>query len=228
MKSKKFMEDQVVSPTLLVLVVLFVSCLVISNILANQTLQVWRWSVDAGTLLFPITYVLSDVFSEVYGYKWSRRVAWMATGMNALFAVLVFISIKWPHPEWFDASHFNLALGSSFRIVLASLVSYMIGDYVNDIVFRAMKKGTPMYSMQGFKTRAVISSICGQIVDSCIFVIAAFLFTMPMSEIVPMIVINVVAKTGYELAVLPITFRIARRVKTSEIKFEKRMQTRRV
>lgn len=224
MKNTK-MKEYIASPTLLILTVLFVSCLVISNVLANQTLQVGNWSVDAGTLLFPITYVLSDVFSEVYGYRWSRRVAWMATGMNALFAVLVFISVRWPHPEWFDATHFNTALGSSYRIVLASLFSYMIGDYVNDIVFRAMKRRKPKHSMKGFRCRALVSSICGQIVDSTIFVVCAFLFTMPMSEIVPMILVNVIAKTGYEIIVLPITFRVARRVKCIEAEFSQFLQS---
>lgn len=224
MKNKRFIKNKVVSPILLTLVVLFVSCLVISNILANQTLQVWYWSVDAGTLLFPITYVLSDVFSEVYGYRWSRRVAWMATAMNALFAVLVFISIKWPHPEWFDATHFNLALGSSFRIILASLASYLIGDYVNDNVFRAMRRNIPKNSMGGFRSRALVSSICGQIVDSSIFVVTAFLFTIPAEEIIPMIMVNVVAKIGYEIIILPATFRITRKVKNMEAEFKHFLQ----
>ena len=83
MNSKKiYVAGDNISPLMLGLVVLFVSCLIISNVLANQMLQVWRWSIDAGTLLFPITYVLSDVFSEVYGYKWSRRVTWWAAGIQ--------------------------------------------------------------------------------------------------------------------------------------------------
>lgn len=217
LKSKSINVETRVSPLMLGLVVLFVSCLIISNILANQMLQVWKWSLDAGTLLFPITYVLSDVFSEVYGYKWSRRITWWAAGMNLLFAGLVFLSNVLPHPEWHDATHFQLALGSSFRIVVASILSYVVGDFVNDRVFRRMKHNKS--TMEGFKTRAFVSSVCGQIVDSTLFTVIAFLFSIPTSEIVAMILLNVCAKTGYELVILPLTCKVAKVVEKQEHKF---------
>lgn len=218
MKTKRFYaEETSLSPLMLGLVVLFVSCLIISNILANQMLQVWKWSLDAGTLLFPITYILSDVFSEVYGYKWSRRVTWWAASMNILFAILVALSSVLPHPDWFDSSHFELALNSSFRIVAASVISYVAGDWVNDRIFRRMKSSRR--GMEGFKLRAFLSSLCGQVVDSTLFVIIAFLFDMPISEIVPMIVINIIAKTGYEIVILPITYRVAKYINDKECEY---------
>lgn len=217
MNSKKlYKSEETISPLMLGLVVLFVSCLIISNVLANQMLQVGKWSLDAGNLLFPITYVLSDVFSEVYGYKWSRRVAWWAAGMNLLFAVFVFISTLLPHPEWFDSSHFELALTSSFRIVAASVISYVAGDFVNDRVFRMLKQKHS--DMRGFRTRAFLSSLSGQVVDSTIFSVGAFLFDIPISEIVPMIILNVVVKLSYEIIMLPITYRIAYLIQEKENK----------
>lgn len=215
--TKWYKEEASLSPLMLGLVVLFVSCLIISNILANQMMQVWKWSLDAGTLLFPVTYILSDVFSEVYGYKWSRRVTWWAASMNILFALLVALSSALPHPEWFDSSHFEIALNSSFRIVAASVISYVVGDFVNDRVFRRMK--CKHSGMEGFKMRAFLSSFCGQVVDSTLFVTIAFLFDMPLSEIVPMIVMNIIAKTGYEVVILPITFKVAKHIKNEEQKF---------
>lgn len=218
MKTKKFHEEETsLSPLMLGLVVLFVSCLIISNILANQMLQVWKWSLDAGTLLFPVTYILSDVFSEVYGYKWSRRVTWWAASMNVLFALLVALSSALPHPEWFDSSHFELALNSSFRIVAASVISYVVGDWVNDRIFRRLK--SKHSGMEGFKVRAFLSSLCGQVVDSTLFVTIAFLFDMPISEIVPMIALNIVAKTGYEVIILPITYRVAQYIRQKECQY---------
>lgn len=214
---KSHTAGDTISPLMLGLVVLFVSCLIISNVLANQMIQVWNWSLDAGTLLFPITYVLSDVFSEVYGYKWSRRVTWWAAGMNLLFAALVFITTLLPHPEWFDSSHFELALSSSFRIVAASVISYVVGDLVNDRVFRRLKRKHS--DMKGFKTRAIISSFFGEVVDSTLFTTIAFLFDMPIEEIIPMIILNIVAKTSYEIIILPITHRVTRIIKQQEIKF---------
>lgn len=208
-----------VSPLMVSLAVFFVSCLIISNILANQMLQVWKWSLDAGTLLFPVTYILSDVFSEVYGYRWSRRVTWWAAGMNILFALLVALSSALPNPEWFDSSHFETALNSSFRIVAASVISYVVGDFVNDRVFRRLKR--KHQGMEGFKVRAFLSSLCGQVVDSTLFVIIAFLFDMPLLEIGPMIALNIVAKTGYELVILPITFKVTQHIQRKEQRFRK-------
>ena len=199
-----------VSPLLVRLTVLFTSCLIISNILANRMIQVGPWSVDAGTLLFPVTYILSDMFSEVYGYTWSRRVTWWAASMNLLFALLVALTNKLPSPDYFDPSPFQVALGSSFRIVVASILSYVMGDLVNDLVFRQMRKGKK--ALQGFKWRALVSSFVGQIVDSTLFVAIAFFGTMPVADLVSMIYLNIVAKVGYEIIILPLTYKVTRAV----------------
>ena len=195
-----------VSPLLVRLVVLFTSCLIISNILANRMIQVGPWSMDAGNLLFPITYILSDVFSEVYGYKWSRRVTWWAAAMNLLFAVLVSVVNLLPAPSYYDPSVFQVALGSSFRIIVASLVSYVIGDLVNDRVFQRMK--SHHNGMRGFAGRAFLSSLFGQIVDSTLFVSIAFYGTMPTNELISMIGLNVVVKVAYETIILPVTYKV--------------------
>ena len=90
--------------------------------------------------------------------------------------------------------------------------------YVNDIIFRRMKANKP--TLCGFKSRAIISSIGGQIVDSTLFVVIAFLFTMPFEEVVPMIVTNVIAKSGYEILVLPLTTKLTKAVNNAEKKFK--------
>lgn len=206
-----------ISPLLVRLVVLFTSCLIISNILANRLIQVGPWSLDAGNLLFPVTYILSDMFSEVYGYKWSRRVTWWAAAMNLLFAVLVAVTNVLPAPDYFDATPFRVALGSSFRIVVASLVSFVVGDLVNDRVFRRMRQGKDV--MQGFALRAVVSSLMGQLVDSTLFVTIAFGGTMPSIDLVYMIGLNIVVKVGYELIILPLTYKVTQVVHRKESKY---------
>lgn len=203
-----------VSPLLVRLVVIFTSCLVISNILANRMIQVGSWSLDAGNLLFPVTYVLSDMFSEVYGYKWSRRVTWWAAAMNLLFAGLVALTNVLPAPDYFDPSPFQLALGSSFRIIVASLVSYVVGDLINDLVFRKMRRGKAV--MQGFTLRALVSSLMGQIVDSILFVTIAFGGTMPVVDLAYMIILNIVVKVGYEIVVLPLTYKVTQAIHNKE------------
>lgn len=209
-------DDKRVSTLMLTLVVVFVSCLMISNILANHMIQIYRWSFDGGTILFPVTYILSDVFSEVYGYKWSRRVTWMAASMNALFAILVFIATSIPSPEWYDATHFELALSSSARIVIASIVSYVCGDWVNDLIFRHMKRKNPHFT--AFKIRAIFSSAGGAIVDTTLFVLIAFAFTMPFEEMPAMIILSVVTKIAYELIILPVTCKVTQIIDKQEKK----------
>lgn len=209
-----------ISPLLVRLVVLFTSCLIISNILANRLIQVGPWSLDAGNLLFPVTYILSDMFSEVYGYQWSRRVTWWAASMNLLFALLVALTNWLPAPDYFDPAPFKLALGGSFRIVVASLVSYVVGDLANDKVFRKMREGKK--TMQGFTTRAIVSSFVGQVVDSTLFITIAFVGTMSLSELASMIVVNIVVKMVYEIIILPITQRVTNKIYIKELNYQKR------
>lgn len=206
-----------ISPVLVRLVVLFTSCLVISNILANRMIQVGPWSMDAGCLLFPVTYILSDVFSEVYGYRWSRRVTLWAAAVNVLFVCLVYITNIMPAPDYFDPEPFKLALGSSFRIVAASLLSYVIGDLVNDLVFRRMRKNKEV--LQGFTFRAIASSFVGQVVDSVLFVTVAFAGTMPLLDGVYMVVLNIIVKVGYELVILPVTYKVVKAIHNRENKY---------
>lgn len=207
------MESRV-SPLLVKLVVLFTSCLIISNILANRMLEVGGYSLDAGNLLFPVTYILSDVFSEVYGYKWSRRVTWWAAAMNLLFSVLVAVTNRWPAPAYYDPAPFEAALSNSARIVAASLISYVIGDLVNDKVFEALRRNVAQG--KGFATRAFLSSVAGQIVDSFLFVSIAFAGTMPRNELLAMAFMNIIVKTAYELVVLPVTSKVAKTVRAAE------------
>jgi hypothetical protein len=209
------MKNQVRTSYLLtLLVVVFVSFLLISNILANQMLKFFIFTIDAATLTFPITYILSDVFSEVYGYKWSRRVSWIGMSMSLIFSLFIMLAIRLPHPEWFDASHFQLAIGGSFRIVIASAVAYLFGDLVNDKIFKFMK--AKRVGMKGFSIRAIVSSFGGSIVDTTLFVLIAFLFIVPVPEMWGMIFVSVFLKTGYEIIILPVTTLVTKWVKNKE------------
>ena len=210
---KKFNQTET-SPLLLILTVVFVAFLMISNILANQMIQFWVFTIDAATLTFPVTYILSDIFSEVYGYKWSRRVSWIGISMSLVFSVFIFLAIKLPQPEWFDGSHFQSAIGNSFRIVIASAVAYITGDLVNDRIFRRLKRDRN--GMEGFGVRAIVSSLFGEIVDTTLFVLIAFTFIVPFNEMGGMIFISVILKTGYEIIILPVTTHIAKIVKKVE------------
>lgn len=219
---KLYAQDTAVSPLLLVLVVVFVSFLLMSNVLANQMISLGKWAIDAGTLTFPITYVLSDVFSEVYGYKWSRRVTWYATFVNLIMALFITLSIYLPQPDWYEGIHFQLAVGGSLRIVAASLFSYAIGDFVNDVIFEVMRKDKK--TTRGFGVRAIVSSIGGSLVDSTAFVLVAFSFVIPAGEMIPMILLNVLVKTACEVAILPLTYFVVKKVRAQEDKYIAKVQ----
>ncbi|MCL2071885.1 MAG: queuosine precursor transporter, partial [Oscillospiraceae bacterium] len=132
-------DETPASPLLMFLAAVFVGTLLISNVIANHMLQFFGFSVDAGALTFPLTYIISDILSEVYGYKWSRRVAWTSLSINALFALLIRLIVVLPQPEWYDGMFFETALSNSWRIVVASLIAYFVGDLADDKIFRRLK-----------------------------------------------------------------------------------------
>ena len=207
-------DETPASPLLMFLSVLYVSTLLISNVIANHMLQIFRWSVDAGTLTFPITYIISDILSEVYGYKWSRRVAWTSLAINAVFALLIRLIIILPQPEWYDGTFFITALGNSWRIVVASLIAYCIGDLVDDRIFRRMKRKHE--TMKGFALRALTSSFIGHCLDTTIFCMIAFAFIVPWPALPGMIIVGICLKFAYEIIVIPVTWRITKAVKEHE------------
>ena len=138
----------------------------------------------------------------------------MAVTLNLIFSLLIMLACKLPHPVWFDGSHFELALCGSIRIVIASAISYQCGDWVNDIIFRKMKKNRS--NSKGFIGRAIVSSLGGECVDSTLFVMIAFFGTMPLTEIIPMILMNIIGKTCYEIIICPLTNVIMKKIKKLE------------
>lgn len=202
-----------------ILTVIFVSAMLISNVItAKQVLLPFGITMTGAVFIFPITYILSDVFSEVYGYKWSRFTSYMAFAMN-LFMVVVFgLIIASPAPDyWTNQEAFATVLGSTPRVMCASLLSYIIGDFINDRIFRRMKAKHPT-ELKGFGWRAIVSSFCGELCDSLIFIPFAFLGQMPFGTLVEMLICQVLIKTGYEVIILPITTLIAKKVDKIERK----------
>ena len=202
-----------------ILTIIFIAALMIANILAQKQLQLpFGITFNAGNLTFPITYILSDVFCEVYGYKWSRRTCYIGFGVSLAMAALFTLAIHLPYAEfWQDQEAFATILGDTPRIVAASLVAFMIGDYINDNVFKKLK-AKHIDSHKGFKFRAILSSVCGNIIDSTVFVPLAFAGKMPLEGmLISMISVSTV-KTLYESCILPVTEIVVKRVSAYERK----------
>lgn len=213
----KEMTNKKHSSLKLLLTVIFVSCLIVSNIIAGKQIQLpFDLIMPAAVIVFPITYILSDIFSEVYGYKWSRKTNYLGLIMN-LFAVIVFaIAIKIPAPTFYENQEaFKTILGNTPRILIASTLGLWIGDYLNDNVFKLMKKKYQS-SHKNYESRAILSSLVGQIGDSLIFIPIAFYGAMPVEAMMKMILTQALLKVGYEIIILPVSKRLMIKVSAYE------------
>ena len=206
-----------ISKLQLFLTVLFVVSLLISNVItAKQVLLPFGITMTGAVVIFPVVYILSDLFSEVYGYRWSRLTCYLAFIMN-LFMVLIFsLVIATPAPDyWTNQEAFQTVLGNTPRILFASLTAFVIGDLVNDRVFRRFKLKHPR-DHRGFAGRAILSSLCGEICDSMIFLPLAFIGEMPLATLAQMMVVQVSIKITYEIIVMPLTSFIVKKVSRYE------------
>ena len=211
------MKKKKISILQMILTLLFVVSLLISNIITSKQVQLPFGIVMTGAvIIFPITYILSDIFSEVYGYKWSRLSCYLAFIFNLFMVIIFTIIIKSPSPDyWLNQEAFEVVLGSTPRILFASLTGFVLGDFINDKVFKKMKD-KHLNTHNGFTFRALLSSLCGELTDSLIFIPLAFIGTMPVKTMIIMGITQVLIKTGYELLILPVTNVLMKKVSKYE------------
>lgn len=201
-----------------VLAILFVTAHLTSNITTVKQISLpFGLTTTCGVFVFPIVYILSDVFSEVYGYKFSRFTCYMSFAMNVFATAIFALAIVSPYPVWWeDQQAFATVLGNTPRILIASLFAFVAGDFVNDKVFEKMKQK----SEKRFAFRAIISSFCGQVVDSLIFIPIAFVGVMPLKDMVFMMCLEITVKTAYETVIVPVTAMITKQTKRYEQRSE--------
>lgn len=205
----------------------FVSVLLISNIASSAKIVDWGVNIlglqlafDAGTLLFPLSYIFGDVLTEVYGYRRSRRVIWAGFACLAL-AVLVFwlVKIMPGEAEWqgyAGQDAYNAILGgmSSGGIALASLVAYFMGEISNSYVLARMKVAT---SGRWLWMRTIGSTLVGQVIDTLSFIgIASLLSVFPWSLFTTLVVSNYIFKVGIEALMTPVTYLVVNFLKRAE------------
>lgn len=213
----KLREKNKYSDLFLYLSIIFVVCLLLSNILASKILKIGIFSTTSGVIIFPISYIINDIFSEVYGYNKTKKIIVFGFLMN-LFMVLIFsLAIILPSPEWFQNNDaFKIILGSTPRNCIASLMAYLFGSLVNSKVLVKMKG----QNNNKFGVRAVVSTLFGELTDSLIFVFIAFVGNLDIQQMITMILTQVIVKTLYEVICLPLTTFVVKKVK----KYEKIME----
>lgn len=217
------MKKSTVTSLYMFLGVLFTSCLLISNVVANKLIQFGPWSLTAAVIIFPLSYIIGDVLAEVYGFRAARRVMWFGFAMNALMVGLFTIVSHLPVPVWFESgAAYNTVLGNTPRLFAASMLAYIVGSWINATVLSKMKaksnsKGFGFRAnSKGFGFRAIVSTLLGEIVDSLIFVPFAFFGNMPFAELIKMMILQVSFKTVYEIVILPVTSVVVKKVKKAD------------
>ncbi len=197
-----------------IITAVFAAILILSNIGSSKILSLGWFSFDGGTILFPLVYIFGDILTEVYGYARARRVIWIGFAMNLLMVVVFWTIGKLPPAmDWGNQAAFDSILGVVPRIVLASLIAYLFGEFINSYVLAKLKIKT-----QGkyFWLRALGSTIVGEFFDTSIFLVIAFAGVLPWDLIWVLWVSNYIFKVGTEFVLLPVTYRIVAWLKKKE------------
>ena len=195
----------------------FVTVLIVQGVACSKMIQVGPLTLAGGTLLFPIVFILNDIFTEVYGFSTSRKIIWTGFAAEALAALTFWIVEILPPAEfWPNQSAYQVILGATPRIILGCFLAFLCGEYANSIVLSKMK-----YRARGEKgfsqaKRFVMSTLVGEALDSVIFMSVAFGGIFPTNDLIKTAVTIYVFKVVYEVLALPISMRAAEWVKEKE------------
>jgi uncharacterized integral membrane protein (TIGR00697 family) len=197
-----------------ILVSIFVAVLLVSNIVAPKLVSIGPMLLSGAQLLFPITYIFGDIFTEVYGYAGSRRAIWNGFTASLLMAAISAIIIAIPPAEgWTHQKAYETVLGQVPRIVVASLIAYWAGEFTNSFVMARMKV------LSGGKRlwmRTIGSTAVGQAVDTILVMIIAFGGVMTVEQLVRVITSGYLFKVGYEVVATPLTYLVVNFLKRKE------------
>jgi uncharacterized integral membrane protein (TIGR00697 family) len=194
---------------------LFVAVLLISNVASTKFVQLGPFNFDGGTLLFPLSYIFGDILTEVYGYARSRRVIWTGFAAALLMSLTFGAVAALPSTngsEQINAA-FNQVLGLVPRIVLASLIAYVAGEFANSYTLAKLKSATDGRHLW---VRALGSTVIGQGVDTVLFVLIAFTGVADAPPLTTVIVSNYVFKLLVEAGLLPLTYLVVNLLKRVE------------
>ena len=205
---------QKVSVSFMLLGIVFNVCLIAANLFETKVIQIGPLSLTAGLMVFPISYIINDCIAEVWGYRKARLVIWSGFAMNFFVAMLGLLAVQLPAaPFWKGEEAFNFVFGMAPRIVVASLIAFLAGSFLNAYVMSKMKLAS---EGRHFSARAILSTVVGEGADSLLFFPLAFGGIIPPTELLQMMGLQVILKTLYEIIVLPLTIRVVNRVKQME------------
>ena len=203
-----------VSVSFMIMGIMFCVCLIAANLFETKIVQIGSYSMTAGFIVFPVSYIINDCIAEVWGFRKARLIIWMGFLMNFFVVALGGIAVALPAaPFWEGDEAFRFVFGLAPRIAVASLTAFLVGSFLNAWVMSRMKLRD---KNRRFAWRAILSTLVGEGADSLIFFPMAFAGLMPLHELGKLMLLQVTAKTLYEVIALPITTRVVRYVKRRE------------
>lgn len=196
---------------------LFIACLLSANITAVKLVTFGGVVLPAAILIFPLSYIVGDVLTEVYGYAAARRVIWLGFLANLVLVLFILVAGALPGAPglWTEADQqaYERVLGFTPRILTASFLAYLVGEFANAYVLARMKvwtRGRWLFS------RTLGSTVVGQLLDSLVFITLAFLGRVPGSVLLGMVVTQWLAKVAYEALATPLTYAVVTFLKRVE------------
>jgi uncharacterized integral membrane protein (TIGR00697 family) len=195
-------------------VAIFITSLITANIIAVKLIGIGDLVLPAGTIIFPVSYIFGDVLTEVYGYSRARRVIWLGFFCNLVAVVAIWIAqILPPASFWQGQNAYEQILGYTPRLLLASFVAYLVGEFANSFVISKMKIFT---RGRWLWMRTIGSTLVGQGFDSFVFIAVAFMGSIPAAGLLSTILTQWLVKSGYEALATPLTYAVVNFLKQVE------------
>ena len=201
-----------VSHRFVIITAIFITCLITANIIAVKPISLG--GLPAAIVIFPLSYIFGDILTEVYGYRQARRVIWLGFFCNLIAVIAIWIGqLLPPASVWGGQEAYESILGYTPRILGASFLAYVVGEFSNSFVLAKMKiktKGRWLW------TRTIGSTIIGQGLDSAIFISIVFIGRFDLSFIAIAVLTHWLVKTGYEAVATPLTYAVVNFLKRKE------------
>ncbi|WP_419420557.1 queuosine precursor transporter [Legionella sp. D16C41] len=212
---KKFPKTTPATKSSVIIVgILFTAFLILANLTAFKLATFATINFPAGLIFFPLTYVFDDILTEVYGFKISRRIIWMALLANTIIFIGTWCTIYLPpSPFWHEQAAYATVYQATLRVFTASMIGYFFGEFANSMLLAKLKVLT---SGNHLWLRAVTSTVIGVGIDTIFFMHIAFLFTMPYHSLWEIIATMYALKVIYEFCALPITYKVSNYLKEKD------------
>jgi uncharacterized integral membrane protein (TIGR00697 family) len=203
-----------ITPLFLAIAMLFVATLIASNIMAVKIIEISGRLLPAAIIIFPISYIIGDILTEVYGFRHARIVIWLGFVVNALAVMAFYLGgLLPPASVWDGQSSYELILGYTPRLLLASFSAYLVGEFTNSLILAKMKVAT---RGRWLWSRTIGSTIVGQALDSVVFIVLAFAGTLPSQLVIEIVLTQWTVKVLYETAATPVTYGVVAWLKKRE------------